>query len=79
MSVPLPQLIERCLSEHRERKIQALVDALKRIAEEGGDKEPKPQAGADEDVLLAYEDGHADAAWFIGQKAKDALDDWLSA
>lgn len=71
-------LVERCLTEHREKKITALVDALASIADSGPDNEPKPQKGSDHDVLLAYEDGYADAAYLAAEKARDALADWNS-
>jgi hypothetical protein len=79
MSTPLPELVERCLAEHREKKIQALVDALQNIADAGPEREPKPQRGADHDVLLAWEDGHANACWDLAKKARDALADWEAA
>lgn len=47
MSVDVQALVERCLCDHREKKIQALVDALENIADSGPEKEPKPQRGSD--------------------------------
>jgi len=79
MGVPLPALVDRCLREHRERKIRALVDALESIADSGPDNEPKPQKGSDHDVLLAYEDGYADASYERAETARDALLDWEDA
>ena len=70
------ELASRCLAELRNKKIQALVDALEDIAENGPEKEPRPQRGSDRDVLLAYEDGYADASYTQAELAREALADW---
>lgn len=69
-------LVERCLAERREKKIEALVEALRSIADDGPEKEPRPQKGSDSDVLLAWEDGYAEAAYELAKKARGALGDW---
>jgi len=73
------ELVQRCLADRREKQIQALVDTLQDIADSGPDKEPHPHKGSDHDVLLAYEDGHADAAHELAKKARAALSDWGEA
>lgn len=70
------ELAARCLAELREKKVQALVRALRNIADDGPEKEPVTQKGSDEDVLLAYEDGYADASYRMAEMARAALIDW---
>ena len=66
-------LVRRVLAERHDQHVQGLIDALHHIESMGPTKEPKPQPGSDRDVLLAYEDGEADALWRVAEYARDAL------
>lgn len=72
----LDDLVCRCLAERREAAVQRLVNALESIAADGPEKQPKMQPGADSDVLLAYEDGVAEASFAAADKARRALAAW---
>lgn len=69
-------IVERCLSERREKAVEALLRALQDIASDGPAKKPRPQAGSDRDPLLAYEDGYADASYSAAEAARLAIEAW---